>query len=92
MNKFENYELYLENKSFLASENIVTFTDPSGKLLALKPDITLSILKICLTCQAAPTRCITTKMCIAPTVILPKSKKSSRWVWNSSVLWIRRWV
>lgn len=45
MSKFENYELYLENKSFLASEKIVTFTDPRGKLLALKPDITLSIVK-----------------------------------------------
>ncbi len=45
MGKFENYELYLENKKFLASEKIVTFTDPRGKLLALKPDITLSIIK-----------------------------------------------
>lgn len=45
MSKFENYDLYLENKSFLASEKIVTFTDPRGKLLALKPDITLSIVK-----------------------------------------------
>ncbi len=45
MSKFENYELYLENKKFLASEKIVTFTDPRGKLLALKPDITLSIVK-----------------------------------------------
>ncbi len=45
MSKFENYDLYLENKSFLASEKIVTFTDPIGRLLALKPDITLSIVK-----------------------------------------------
>ncbi len=45
MSKFENYDLYLENKSFLASEKIVTFTDPKGKLMALKPDITLSIIK-----------------------------------------------
>lgn len=45
MNKFEHYDLYLENKSFLASNNIVTFTDAGGTLLALKPDITLSIVK-----------------------------------------------
>lgn len=45
MNKFEHYDLYLENKSFLASNNIVTFTDTGGTLLALKPDITLSIVK-----------------------------------------------
>lgn len=45
MSKFEEYELYLENKSFLRTDGIVTFTGKNGKLLALKPDITLSILK-----------------------------------------------
>lgn len=45
MRKFEEYSLYLENKSFLASENIIAFNDPNGKLLALKPDVTLSIVK-----------------------------------------------
>ena len=45
MSKFEAYDLYLENKSFLASEKIVTFSNSKGKLLALKPDITLSIIK-----------------------------------------------
>lgn len=45
MNKFEEYELYVKNKEFLVSDNIITFTDTSGKLLALKPDVTLSIIK-----------------------------------------------
>ena len=45
MSKFEKYDLYLENKSFLRNGNIVTVTDPKGRLLALKPDITLSIVK-----------------------------------------------
>ncbi len=45
MSKFEKYDLYLENKSFLRNTNIITVTDPAGRLLALKPDITLSILK-----------------------------------------------
>ncbi|MCR5484249.1 MAG: ATP phosphoribosyltransferase regulatory subunit [Clostridiales bacterium] len=46
MSKFEEYDFYLENKSFLKSESIITFNDPmTGKLLALKPDITLSIVK-----------------------------------------------
>lgn len=45
MSKFEKYDLYLENKSFLRSANIITVTDPTGRLLALKPDITLSIVK-----------------------------------------------
>lgn len=45
MSKFEEYELYLENKTFLPSQRVITFTDNSGKLLALKPDVTLSIAK-----------------------------------------------
>ncbi|MCL2033190.1 MAG: ATP phosphoribosyltransferase regulatory subunit [Oscillospiraceae bacterium] len=45
VNKFEDYALYIEYKNFLKSENIITFMDANGKLLALKPDITLSIVK-----------------------------------------------
>ncbi|MBQ6998017.1 MAG: ATP phosphoribosyltransferase regulatory subunit [Oscillospiraceae bacterium] len=45
MSKFEEYDLYARNKDFLLSENVITFTDLSGKLLALKPDVTLSIVK-----------------------------------------------
>ena len=43
--RFEEYDLYAKNKSFLVSENILTFTDTNGKLMALKPDVTLSIIK-----------------------------------------------
>ncbi|MGM9683557.1 MAG: ATP phosphoribosyltransferase regulatory subunit [Eubacteriales bacterium] len=43
--KFEEYDLYADNRSFLKSENILTFTDTDGRLMALKPDITLSIIK-----------------------------------------------
>ena len=45
MSKFEPYDLYVRNKDFLVSENIITFTDTNGKLMALKPDVTLSIIK-----------------------------------------------
>ena len=45
MVKFEEYDLYAKNKEFLVSENIITFNDTSGKLMALKPDVTLSIIK-----------------------------------------------
>ena len=45
MSKFEEYDLYVRNKDFLVSDNIITFTDTTGKLLALKPDVTLSIIK-----------------------------------------------
>ena len=45
MSKFEEYDLYLKNKDFLLSDRIITFNDTTGKLLALKPDVTLSIIK-----------------------------------------------
>lgn len=44
MNKFEEYDLYVRNKDFLVSDRVITFTDVSGKLLALKPDVTMSII------------------------------------------------
>jgi len=45
MSKFEEYDLYGRNKEFLISDNVITFTDTNGKLMALKPDVTLSIIK-----------------------------------------------
>ena len=45
MSKFEEYDLYARNKDFLISDSVITFTDVSGKLMALKPDVTLSIVK-----------------------------------------------
>ena len=45
MSKFEPYDLYARSKSFLVSEDILTFTDADGRLMALKPDVTLSIIK-----------------------------------------------
>lgn len=45
MSKFEEYGLYLRNKDFLISDRVLTFTDTDGKLMALKPDVTLSIIK-----------------------------------------------
>ena len=45
MSKFEAYEYYMQNKDFLVSDRIITFNDTNGRLLALKPDVTLSIIK-----------------------------------------------
>lgn len=45
MSKFEEYDLYATNKDYLVSDAVITFTDTDGKLLALKPDVTLSIIK-----------------------------------------------
>lgn len=45
MSKFEEYELYSSNIDFLGEGGVLTFTDVNGKLMALKPDVTLSIVK-----------------------------------------------
>ena len=45
MGKFEEYDLYARNKDFLLSDQVITFTDTDGKLMALKPDVTLSVVK-----------------------------------------------
>lgn len=44
MNKFEEYELYMKNKEFLVGDGVITFNE-GGRLLALRPDVTLSIIK-----------------------------------------------
>ncbi len=45
MSKFEEYDLYVRNKDFLVGNGVITFMDTNGDLLALKPDVTLSIIK-----------------------------------------------
>lgn len=45
MSKFEEYDFYAQNRDFLSSGDILTFTDTDGRLMALKPDVTLSIVR-----------------------------------------------
>jgi len=45
MSRFEEYDFYVRNKDFLVSDQIITFSGDRGRLLALKPDVTLSIVK-----------------------------------------------
>ncbi len=45
MSKFEEYDFYSRNKDYLGSDRVLTFTDTNGRLMALKPDVTLSIIK-----------------------------------------------
>lgn len=45
LSKFEDYDLYSGFKDFLVSEDIISFTDIGGALKALKPDVTLSIVR-----------------------------------------------
>ena len=47
MSKFEEYDFYARNKDYLISDNVITFTDAGGKLMALKPDVTLSLVRAC---------------------------------------------
>ena len=54
MGRFEEYGLYQENRRFLSSEQVITFTDLDGRLLALKPDVTLSVAK---NARVAPGEC-----------------------------------
>lgn len=43
--KFEEYDLYAQNRNFLSDDRILTFSDINGQVMALKPDVTLSIIK-----------------------------------------------
>ncbi len=45
MNHFEPYDLYRENRNFLNQGRLLTFTDGNGRLMALRPDVTISIVK-----------------------------------------------
>ena len=58
MSKFEEYDLYAKNKEFLVSDNVITFTDTGGRLMALRPDVTLSIIK-----NSKDTPDVTTRVC-----------------------------
>lgn len=44
MGKFEEYSLYATNSNFLSGDKVLTFTDLDGRLLAMKPDVTLSVI------------------------------------------------
>lgn len=42
---FEEYSLYQDNKDFLIGKNVISFSDLSGKLMAMRPDVTLSLVR-----------------------------------------------
>ncbi len=45
MGSFEEYDFYMQNRPFLKGEDVISFTGMDGRLMALKPDMTLSIVK-----------------------------------------------
>ena len=74
MSKFEEYDLYVRNKDFLVSDSVLTFTDRDGRLRALKPDVTLSIIKNTRDCGGALKR-----LCYDENVYrVPKGSRSFR--------------
>lgn len=44
LRKFEEYSFYVNNHDFLTEKKVLTFTDLDGRLLAMKPDVTLSVI------------------------------------------------
>ncbi|MDR2655917.1 MAG: ATP phosphoribosyltransferase regulatory subunit [Oscillospiraceae bacterium] len=42
---FEEYDFLVENRSFFGEGNIISFMNTDGKLMALRPDVTLSLIK-----------------------------------------------
>lgn len=54
MSRFEEYSLYQENRAFLGNDQVISFTDLDGRLLAMQPDVTLGIAK---NAQPAPGEC-----------------------------------
>ena len=75
MSKFEEYDLYSRNKDFLFSEGVITFTDTNGRLMALKPDVTLS------------RNCITTKTSTGFQPRRTVSGSRPRSGWNAWARW-----
>ena len=58
MSKFEEYGFYSDNRDFLSTDGIIAFNNSAGKLMALKPDITLSIVKNARTLPHVKARCL----------------------------------
>ena len=87
MSKFEEYDLYVRNKDFLVSDRMITFTDALGILMALKPDVTLSIIKNTLAEEAAPERSTTMRASTGPARGRRPSRRSCRPAWSASGNW-----
>jgi len=46
LGRFDEYALYASNREFLGGADIVTFTGSDGRLMALRPDVTLSVVSM----------------------------------------------
>ena len=88
MGRFEEYSLYAANKSFLLGENVPTFTDLDGRLMALKPDVTLSIAKNTRQIKIRARRSIIWRVCTVRARKATLTKRSARWDWSAWAAWM----
>jgi len=42
---FEEYSFFSDNRTFLSGDGVITFNNAQGKLMSLRPDVTLSLVK-----------------------------------------------
>ncbi len=45
LKRFEEYDFYADKKDFIQQKFILTFNDLNGQLMALRPDVTLSVIR-----------------------------------------------
>lgn len=83
-----NDSLYAANKSFLLGENVPTFTDLDGRLMALKPDVTLSIAKNTKAIKIRARRSIIWRVCTVRARKATLTKRSARWDWSAWAAWM----
>lgn len=87
MSKFEEYDLYVRNKDFLVSDRMITFTDARGILMALKPDVTLSIIKNTRAEEAGPRKVYYNESVYRSGQGRRPSRRSCRPAWSASGNW-----
>ena len=85
MGRFEEYSLYAANKSFLLGENVPTFTDLDGRLMALKPDVTLRTPR---QIKIRARRSIIWRVCTVRARKATLTKRSARWDWSAWAAWM----
>lgn len=84
MTHMEEYAFYMENRNFLDQPEIAVFSDLDGRLMALKPDVTLSIAR-----SIPPGGAELRRLYYAENVFRPPHRRGAsascrRWGWSAS--------
>ena len=71
MGAFEEYSVYMDNKDFLLNKNMAVFAGLDGKLYALRPDVTLSVVKnaVCVMLKSSAVQPLYSNMKYSPAVM-----------------------